>query len=39
VDAGDLEKQVELIERIMVDDYMSLDIAAAILKMQLEGEV
>jgi ATP-dependent RNA helicase DeaD len=37
VDNGDLGKQVELIERIMVDDYTSLEIAAALLKMQSEG--
>jgi ATP-dependent RNA helicase DeaD len=33
VDAGNLDKQVEAIERIMVDDYTSLEIAAALLKM------
>ncbi len=36
VDAGNLEKQAEMVERIMVDDYTSLEIAAALLKMQME---
>jgi len=36
VDAGNLEKQTETIERIMVGDYTSLEIAAALLKMHLE---
>ena len=36
VDAGSLEKQAEMVERIMVDDYTSLEIAAALLKMQME---
>ncbi|MCX6682465.1 MAG: DEAD/DEAH box helicase [Methanoregula sp.] len=33
VDAGNLEQQTETVERIMVDDYTSLEIAAALLKM------
>jgi ATP-dependent RNA helicase DeaD len=37
IDNGNLGKQAELIERIMVDDYTSLEIAAALLKMQSEG--
>ena len=36
VDAGNLEKQLETVERIMVDDYTSLEIAAALLKMQMD---
>ena len=36
VDAANLEKQTETIERIMVDDYTSLEIAAALLKMHTE---
>jgi ATP-dependent RNA helicase DeaD len=36
VDAGNLEKQLEAVERIMVDDYTSLEIAAALLKMQMD---
>ena len=36
VDAGNLEKQTETVERIMVDDYTSLEIAAALLKMHTE---
>ena len=35
VDNGDIEKEVELIERMMVDDYTSLEIAAALLKVEL----
>jgi ATP-dependent RNA helicase DeaD len=36
VDAGNLEKQTETVERIMVEDYTSLEIAAALLKMHTE---
>jgi ATP-dependent RNA helicase DeaD len=36
VDAGNLEKQTVTVERIMVDDYTSLEIAAALLKMQMD---
>lgn len=36
VDDGNLEKQLETVERIMVDDYTSLEIAAALLKMQMD---
>jgi ATP-dependent RNA helicase DeaD len=36
VDAGNLEKQLETVERIMVDNYTSLEIAAALLKMQMD---
>ncbi|WP_298667453.1 DEAD/DEAH box helicase [uncultured Methanofollis sp.] len=36
VDNGEMEKYVEMVERIMVDDYTSLDIAAALLKMRLD---
>jgi ATP-dependent RNA helicase DeaD len=36
VDTGNLEKQAEMVERIMVDDYTPLEIAAALLKMQME---
>lgn len=35
VDNGDIEREVEIIERIMVDDYTSLEIAAALLKVEL----
>jgi len=37
VDAGNLEQQTETVERIMVDDYTSLEIAAALLKMHTEA--
>jgi ATP-dependent RNA helicase DeaD len=37
VDAGNLERQAEIVERIMVEDYTSLEIAAALLKMQTES--
>ena len=37
VDAGNLEKQIEAVERIMVDDYTSLEIAAALLKLQMDA--
>jgi ATP-dependent RNA helicase DeaD len=36
VDNGNIEKEVEIIERMMVDDYTSLEIAAALLKVELE---
>jgi ATP-dependent RNA helicase DeaD len=36
VDNGDIEKEVEIIERLMIDDYTSLEIAAALLKIELE---
>jgi ATP-dependent RNA helicase DeaD len=36
VDDGDIEKYVEYVERIMVEDYTSLDIAAALIKIQLD---
>ncbi|MGD1004790.1 MAG: DEAD/DEAH box helicase [Methanoregulaceae archaeon] len=36
VDSGNLEKQIETIERMMIDDYTSLEIAAALLKINLE---
>ncbi|HDR73522.1 MAG TPA: DEAD/DEAH box helicase [Methanoculleus sp.] len=35
VDNGDIEREVEIVERIMVDDYTSLEIAAALLKVEL----
>ncbi len=38
IDAGGLEKQVTRLERLMTEGYSSLDIAAALLKLQ-EGEV
>ena len=37
VDAGNLDQQTETVERIMVDDYTSLEIAAALLKMHTEA--
>ncbi|WAC04231.1 MAG: DEAD/DEAH box helicase [Methanoregula sp.] len=37
IDAGNLDKQLETIERIMVDDYTSLEIAAALLKLQMDA--
>lgn len=37
IDNGETGKYVEVIERIMVDDYASLDIAAALMKLHLEA--
>lgn len=37
VDDGEIERYVDLIERIMVDDYTSLEIAAALLKIEMEA--
>jgi ATP-dependent RNA helicase DeaD len=37
VEAGSIDRYVELVERVMVDDYTSVDIAAALLKMELES--
>lgn len=36
VDEGDIEKYVEFVERIMTDDYTSLEIAAAMVKLELD---
>jgi ATP-dependent RNA helicase DeaD len=36
VDDGEITKYVEMVERVMVDDYTSLDIAAALLKLTLD---
>ncbi len=37
VDNGENEKYVEVVERVMVDDYTSVEIASALLKLTLEG--
>jgi ATP-dependent RNA helicase DeaD len=36
VDDGEIEKYAEMVERVMVDDYTSLDIAAALMKLTLD---
>lgn len=36
VDEGDIEKYVDFVERVMTDDYTSLEIAAALVKLELE---
>lgn len=37
IEAGQVDRYVELVERVMVEDYTSVDIAAALLKMELES--
>ncbi|MCT8336650.1 DEAD/DEAH box helicase [Methanoculleus sp. Afa-1] len=37
IDEGDLDKYVNLVERIVADDYTSLEVAAALLKRELGG--
>ena len=37
IDEGDLDKYVTLVERIVADDYTSLEVAAALLKQELGG--
>lgn len=36
VDAGNLQKHIEIVERLMEDDYPSIEVAAALIKMKLE---
>ncbi|KAF5075886.1 DEAD/DEAH box helicase [Methanoculleus horonobensis] len=37
IEAGDLDKYVNLIERIITEDYTSLEVAAALLKLEIGG--
>ncbi len=37
IDEGDLDKYANLVERIIAEDYTSLEVAAALLKLELGG--
>jgi ATP-dependent RNA helicase DeaD len=39
IDSGKLEKQVHLVEKLMEEEYSSVDVAAALLKMYMGGNV
>jgi len=38
IDKGDMDREIHLIERLMEEDYSSVDIAAALLKMYVGGK-
>lgn len=38
IDEGDIDREIHLIERLMEEDYSSLDIAAALLKLYVGGK-
>lgn len=39
IDIGELEKQVHLVEKLMEEEYNSVDVAAALLKMYMAGNL